>query len=491
VVKLHIEDFGPFEKVDLELRPLTIFIGKNSTGKSMLLYLLWALSSASLEFYKGLENEHIVKIAERVIKRVESGETPREDFEALVRAVYENMLAKAINKALENRFKAAFGGKLKELVRIRKERAVIEIRNTCGKIKLSIAEKVNVEEIDLCLEDLLKKTKIIVKKTGSLNVSYEDIIERSYRITSISDILEVIESLFRYHLSDEFDEYLLANMAAMLPDSRAGVARTVMKFPHILPDNISLGEFIERMEALEADKEYIDLYYSLAELKGEPELKKIEFEIVPYESVKPLLNELGILSLEVVPVGKEALGKRELYDIYVRMWSGKIVPLALAPSGIREMVTGILALTMIVGIREYFHPYARPMFLLNIFIEEPEAHLHPKAQKMLARIIARAVNTKSKRVIITTHSDYLLSALNNHILLSRLPPERLRGLGYSEKEAIPSEYVAAYLTRIDGDKAVVERLEISEDGIPEDEFAKVSEELLGERSRIYSEIYGE
>lgn len=164
MVKLHIEDFGPFEKVDLELRPLTIFIGKNSTGKSMLLYLLWALSSASLEFYKGLENEHIVKIAERVIKRVESEETPREDFEALVRAVYENMLAKAVNKALEDRFKAAFGVELKELVRIGKERAVIEIRNTCGKIKLSIAEKVNVEEIDLCLEDLLKKTKIKVKR---------------------------------------------------------------------------------------------------------------------------------------------------------------------------------------------------------------------------------------------------------------------------------------------------------------------------------------
>ena len=488
MVKLHIEDFGPFEKVDLELRPLTIFIGKNSTGKSMLLYLLWALSSASLEFYKGLENEHIVKIAERVIKRVESGETPREDFEALVRAVYENMLAKAINNALEDRFKAAFGDKLKELVRIGKERAVIEIRNTCGKIKLSIAEKVNVEEIDLCLEDLLKKTKIKVKKTGSLNVSYKNIIKQSYRITSISDILEVIKSLFKLHLGDEFDNYLLTNRAAMLPDSRAGIARTMMKFPYILPLTFFLGKPIELMEAFKADKKYIDLYYSLAKLEGKLKMKKIE--IVPYESVKPLLNELGILSLEVVPVGKEALGGRELYDIYVRMWSGKIVPLALAPSGIREVVTGILALTMIIGMREY--PYARRlMFLLNIFIEEPEAHLHPKAQKMLARIIAQAVNTKSKRVIITTHSDYLLSALNNHILLSRLPPERRRELGYSEREALPPEYVAAYLMRIDGDKAVVERLEISEDGIPEDEFAKVSEELLGERSRIYSEIYRE
>jgi predicted protein tyrosine phosphatase len=42
--------------------------------------------------------------------------------------------------------------------------------------------------------------------------------------------------------------------------------------------------------------------------------------------------------------------------------------------------------------------------------------------------------------------------------------------------------------RTEGDKAVVEKLQVTKEGIPEDEFAKVAEELLGERGRIYDEI---
>jgi hypothetical protein len=45
--------------------------------------------------------------------------------------------------------------------------------------------------------------------------------------------------------------------------------------------------------------------------------------------------------------------------------------------------------------------------------------------------------------------------------------------------------VAAYLVRAEGDRAVVERLQVTEDGISEDEFGKVAEELLGERGRMY------
>jgi len=47
-MKIYLENFGPFEKIDLELRKLTIFIGRNSVGKSMLSYLICALSSARL-----------------------------------------------------------------------------------------------------------------------------------------------------------------------------------------------------------------------------------------------------------------------------------------------------------------------------------------------------------------------------------------------------------------------------------------------------------
>lgn len=48
------------------------------------------------------------------------------------------------------------------------------------------------------------------------------------------------------------------------------------------------------------------------------------------------------------------------------------------------------------------------------FIEEPEAHLHPSKQRMMADILALMVNNGSF-VQITTHSDYLMRRLNELI----------------------------------------------------------------------------
>ena len=50
-----------------------------------------------------------------------------------------------------------------------------------------------------------------------------------------------------------------------------------------------------------------------------------------------------------------------------------------------------------------------------LIIEEPEAHLHPGAQADLAVILARLVRA-GVRVIITTHSDWLLEEIGNLIL---------------------------------------------------------------------------
>ena len=44
-----------------------------------------------------------------------------------------------------------------------------------------------------------------------------------------------------------------------------------------------------------------------------------------------------------------------------------------------------------------------------IGIEEPEAHLHPKAQADLARLLAREAAARDVQLIITTHSEHLLT----------------------------------------------------------------------------------
>jgi len=48
----------------------------------------------------------------------------------------------------------------------------------------------------------------------------------------------------------------------------------------------------------------------------------------------------------------------------------------------------------------------------SIFIEEPEAHLFPNAQKEVVDLLSLIYARTSNEFFITTHSPYILSALN-------------------------------------------------------------------------------
>jgi energy-coupling factor transporter ATP-binding protein EcfA2 len=52
-----------------------------------------------------------------------------------------------------------------------------------------------------------------------------------------------------------------------------------------------------------------------------------------------------------------------------------------------------------------------------LIIDEPELNLHPDNQRKMASLLARLVNSGIK-VMITTHSDYLIREINNRIMLS-------------------------------------------------------------------------
>jgi hypothetical protein len=92
----------------------------------------------------------------------------------------------------------------------------------------------------------------------------------------------------------------------------------------------------------------------------------------------------------------------------------------------------------------------------SVYVEEPEAHLFPMSQKLILELIALAFNSSSPRlqVLITTHSPYVLTALNNLIQASAL----FENLKQSEKaklaklvpksRAISIDSISAYaLTR--------------------------------------------
>ena len=87
-----------------------------------------------------------------------------------------------------------------------------------------------------------------------------------------------------------------------------------------------------------------------------------------------------------------------------------------------------------------------------LIIEEPESHLDTANQVQFARLLARFVGA-GLRVVITTHSDYIVKELNNLIMLSREFPEKdkvARKLRYRPEDELRPESVRAYVAEDGG-----------------------------------------
>lgn len=123
------------------------------------------------------------------------------------------------------------------------------------------------------------------------------------------------------------------------------------------------------------------------------------------------------------------------------------IPIHIASSSVRELA-GLNYLLRELG------PDSNGM----IVIDEPESHLDTTNQIQFARMLAHMVQTGMK-VLITTHSDYIVKELNNLIMLSNNfedRPEVRERLGYTE--SLDPDMVSAYvaengsLTKCDIDK---------------------------------------
>ena len=78
-----------------------------------------------------------------------------------------------------------------------------------------------------------------------------------------------------------------------------------------------------------------------------------------------------------------------------------------------------------------------------LIIEEPESHLHPAMQLAFVRLLAGAVRS-GIRVVITTHSEWVLEALANLVRLSEVPKGKREGIDGADLALTPRE-VGAWL----------------------------------------------
>ena len=129
-----------------------------------------------------------------------------------------------------------------------------------------------------------------------------------------------------------------------------------------------------------------------------------------------------------------------------------------------------------------------------ILVEEPEAHLHPLKQRMMAGIIG-ALSHNGAIMQITTHSDYFLRRLNELIMFAKAKkttddPDKLRTLSEKvnivEDMSIDESIIGAYLLRKQADNTSIAVKQDISNGIP---FAAFRDAILDNMN--YQDILGD
>lgn len=144
-----------------------------------------------------------------------------------------------------------------------------------------------------------------------------------------------------------------------------------------------------------------------------------------YETLKKIYNDIIIKNnteksdKEYDELVAQILNSNYLRDKekdYLMHRDSRKVNLTNASSGQQET----LPLIIILKSLNYMRSSLGTGFTL--YIEEPEAHLFPTAQKKIVELLARTFNNKKDKIqiFITTHSPYILSSFNNLIYAGNL-----------------------------------------------------------------------
>lgn len=234
-------------------------------------------------------------------------------------------------------------------------------------------------QIDLCNEIsiLHRKLKSDYKKFLKMEKAKED--------DWIIDSFWGFKNKYIYQ-NEERSKYFSESL--FIPASRSFFANLQKNIFSFLSKNIDIDPFMSEFGSKYefSKKIYSDNLFHKASLEKDTTYKKIQV------IVKNILN-----------------GDYKYKDDQDWIESnGEVINLSNASSGQQESLPMLLILSIF--------PFFNTRNKNNIFfIEEPEAHLFPISQKHIVSLIGLIYNMQ-QNIVITTHSPYILTAINNLLL---------------------------------------------------------------------------
>lgn len=432
--KIHIDNFGPIEKADIDINQLTIFIGANSSGKSYSSLLIHSILSPFSRLNlnnirqksvdKFLENNDEVSeefkesLNEYLSSKPEFCDDPYKFPSEKFRKILEDSFGQILNFAVEEKLKGNFSSDLNKLNRLQKFPFEFSFnqnlfRNENGKLKL----------IEYHTDfDNMKNCEL---KINANNVASFEIDEKFLQIN------------LDYSLWHNFfrDESFIGTMFMMI------VSSVMDTFDEKSFCFSSIGKESLKFENDSAHGPFYNLACNLERelLHGNIQIKKGEM--------------------------KDKL-------IFIDAEYGMEFDVEMTSSSIRQLSFLIIYL-------KYFLKKGD-----TLIIEEMENHIHPKNQLILVKYLVEAIN-QGLNLIITTHSEYIVEKFNNFIRLGNADDEIFEKLDYTKDNILDYGKASIYnFKKVDEYAYIAESIDINKTGFDEDSFMDVNNELYDEAADI-------
>ena len=446
-IQIAVENFGPIEKAEIDLRPLTVFVGESNTGKTYLSALLYTLqrtfggferipsSYAVISLLKQSRSRFQIELDDETLETVKKVNTSGQSFKFsdLPQWLHMHVLHYLNNSEL-------FTDELKRCFDLHSVSELIQFTDNKGtKLKVSL----NVSEEGQSLWNFkMRGSKSGISVEGNVN---ENMILRikDEKISQETLGPEDLVSLLYSNRNKAPDFYYL-------PAPRGGIMETHGVIVSSLVENAT-------RVGLERSPENATFSGMIADF-----LK----QIINYDERRLSSDEMnGIAKLledEVlrgeIEVRRPGAGYPEFR--YRPQNAEQALRMSQSSSMVSELAPLVLFLRGIVQPDD------------TLIIEEPEAHLHPAAQTKVALTLARLVRI-GVRVIITTHSDWLLEQISN--LVREGEVMRLEKNKTEQEPWLIKEEVGAWWFRTDKPVKEIPFEHIA--GIEPEEYGEVAEEL--------------
>lgn len=420
---LRVENAGPIAKGEVRLRPLTIFVGPGNTGKSWFATLAYAVlndvpfnraffdheNRKHEDEFKGTFLEHADVWARQAYNRelVEFTEVDWRKLKSIMEMAYANGLGDYILRC--------FGlSAMDDLVRKGADSDMrIELRMNPGEAGELVCElksgRLESEGKCKCSVNLPDREHFLQESGDFRSRLRRDL---DYWVSTDDDELQYpAPEIYRNAVVKCISRALRSNTphaAWYIPAERSGIIHAQQGAKATLLDQIQRYKPSQQPTKAQMHGIRADFLHNLAMLSINTS------EVLRHEIKAKRERNINARNMENRMLGGR-VNLEKAAEKYPRFsWTpdgcDEALPLVSASSMVTELIPVVIYLRHFVDRGE------------ALILEEPEAHLHPLMQIEFARLIAEWVRA-GIRVILITHSDWILDELSNLVGEARRKPE--------------------------------------------------------------------